>query len=127
MKWISKTILLGVSVFLLIALHTSGCASKPDDFRRASAVDRVMDSWVGHYQSELTGCWGPPTKIVPDGESGSIIVYESLKGTWGHLKDERLVGGGQYPTEPRQPGYAAQRLFYVNEKGIIDAWKWSGL
>jgi hypothetical protein len=86
-----------------------------------------MDSWVGHHQTELIDCWGLPTKIVSDKEGGNIIIYESLKGIWGDEKDKRIVGGAQYATKDKQPGYAARRVFYVNEKGIIKSWKWEGL
>lgn len=116
-----------VCTFTWFALCVLGCASKPKDFKRAKAVDDVMDSWVGHHQTELIDLWGPPTKIRPDGKGGRILVYESLKGTWGDEKDKRLVGGAQYRTEPKQQGYAAARVFYVNEKGIIESWKWWGL
>ena len=122
-----KPKLLALFLFTLIALNSFGCAQKVNDFKKASIIRGIMDSWVGHYQSELIAYWGPPTKIVSDGKGGNMIIYESLKGTWGDLKDKRIVGGAHYPTRPRQPGYAATRIFYVNEKGIIYSWKWSGL
>lgn len=114
------------SAVILLALATSCGALKGDDHRRTSAVNRIMNSWVGHYQSELIADWGPPTEILPNEEGGNILVYESLKGTWGDDKDKRIEGGAQYATGPRQPGYSATRVFYVNEKGIIYSWKWSG-
>ena len=126
MELISKFTLLVLSAFMLFALNSFGCAPKVNDFKKASTINRIMDSWVGHYQSKLIANWGPPTKIVPDGKGGNIITYESLKGTWGNVKDKHIVGGTHYPTRPRQPGYAATRIFYVNEKGIIYSWKWSG-
>jgi hypothetical protein len=86
-----------------------------------------MNSWVGHYQSELIAHWGPPTKILPGEKGGNVIIYESLKGTWGDRKDNPLVGGAHYPPGPRQSGYAATRTFYTNKEGIIYSWKWSGL
>ena len=116
-----------ISAIMLFALNSSGCAPKIKVFNRAGKISRIMDSWLGHYQSELIAYWGLPTKIVPDGKGGNIIIYESLKGTWGNIKDKRIVGGAHYPTEGRQPGYAATRIFYVNEKGIVYSWKWSGL
>ena len=129
MELFSKPKLLVLSVFMLIALNSSGCVPRvnDNDFKKASTMSGIMDSWVGHYQSELITSWGPPTKTVPDGKGGNIIIYESLKGTWANVKDKRIVGGAHYPTGPRQPGYAATRTFYVNEKGIIYSWKWSGL
>jgi len=116
-----------ISALMLFALNSFGCAPKVNDFKKASTISRFMDSWVGHYQSELIAYWGPSTKIVSDGKGGKIIIYESLKGTWGNERDKRIVGGTHYPAGPRQPGYAATRIFYVNEKGIIYSWKWSGL
>ena len=119
--------LVALLAFVLFALNSSNCAPKMSDFKKGLVIDRIMDSWVGHYQSELVALWGPPTKIVSDEKGGNIIIYESLKGTWGNPKDETIVGGAHYPTRPSQPGYAATRVFYVNEKGIIYSWKWSGL
>ncbi len=127
MQLVSKRNYLILSAFVLCALYSSACAPKANDFKKASIIDGIMDSWVGHYQSELIACWGPPTEIVPDGKGGCMLIYESLKGTWGDLEENRIVGGANYSTRPRQPGYAATRTFYVNEKGIIYSWKWSGL
>jgi hypothetical protein len=127
MELISRFRVLVLSAFMLFAINNYGCVPKNNDFKKASTINRMMDSWVGHYQSELIAQWGPPTKTVSDEKGGKIIVYESLKGTWGNQRDKRVVGGTHYPTSPRQPGYAATRTFYVNEKGIIYAWKWSGL
>ena len=127
MEIIFKLRLLVLSAFMLFTLNSSGCAPKTDHFKKTSTINRIMDSWVGHYQSELIAHWGPPTKIVLNAKGENIIIYESLKGTWGNEKDKRIVGGSHYPTSPRQPGYAATRIFYVNEKGIIYSWKWSGL
>ena len=127
MELISKPMLVVFFALMLFAPNSTGCAPKVNDLKKASTINRMMDSWVGHYQSKLIANWGPPTKIVPDGIGGNIIIYESLKGTWGNVKDKHIVGGTHYPTRPRQPGYAATRIFYVNEKGIIYSWKWSGL
>jgi hypothetical protein len=130
MKRFSKSRFLIWFILALSMLNSCSCASKAhkvDDFKKASNIKGIMESWVGHYQSELVASWGPPTKIISDEKGGTIIVYESLKGTWGDQKDKRIVGGSHYPTTPRQPGYVATRIFYVNEKGIIYSWKWSGL
>jgi len=56
-----------------------------------------------------------------------MIIYESLKGIWGDEKNKRIVGGAQYAADSEQPGYAARRVFYVNEDGVIEKWKWEGL
>ena len=127
MELFYRTRLLVLSAFVFFAFDSCGGTPEVSDFKKASVIDRIMDSWVGHYQSELIARWGPPTKTVSDEKGGNIIIYESLKGTWGNPKDETIVGGAHYPTKPSQPGYAATRIFYVNEKGIIYSWKWSGL
>ena len=114
-------------VLILFATGACSYASKPKDFRRADAVDHVMSSWVGHRQTELVETWGPPTKIEPDGEGGTVITYESLKGIWGDEKNKHIVGGAQYAADAKQPGYAARRIFYVNKEGVITNWTWSGL
>ena len=127
MELISKTMLLVFFALILFSPNSTGCAPRVNYSKKASTVNRIMESWVGHYQSELIAHWGPPTKIVSDEKGGNIIIYESLKGTWGNIRDKSIDGGAHYPTSPKQPGYAATRIFYVNEKGIIYSWKWSGL
>lgn len=129
MQPFSKLALLVLLTSIVFGLYGSGCAPKPrlSDFEKASRVDTYMDSWVGHYQSELIAFWGPPTRVVSDGKGGSILIYESLKGAWGDERDKHIVGGVHYPTGPTQEGYAATRTFYVNAKGLIYSWKWSGL
>ena len=116
-------------LFILIVslLFSSGCTKAVKGVDQTSTVTRIMDSWVGHYESELHAAWGPPTSTRPDGKGGKVVTYESLKGIWGNEKDKRIVGGAHYSTKPRQRGYAATRVFYVNEEGIIYSWKWSGL
>lgn len=110
-------------------LTSCGSIEKPkhDDLRKAAAVDRVMKSWVGHYESELVAVWGAPTKVEQSDTRGRTLIYESLKGAWGDERDVRIVGGGTYMTESPQPGYAARRIFYVNKEGVIYSYKWSGL
>ncbi|MDY6951819.1 MAG: hypothetical protein SWE60_09915 [Thermodesulfobacteriota bacterium] len=126
-KLVAKSTVLTVSFISLFAFTGLGCAPGVNDFKKARNIDTFMDSWVGHYQSELIASWGPPTRVIPNGKDGSIIIYESLKGAWGSEKDKRVVGGTHYPAGPREHGYAAIRTFYVNEKGIIYSWNWSGL
>jgi len=121
-------IALSLCLPLLLAVAAS-CANtrQVSDFEKARKMDHYMASWVGHYQSELISRWDPPTEIRPDGQGGTILIYESLKGMWGGEKDKSVVGGLHYPTGKRQSGYAAKRVFYVNEKGIVYGWKWEGL
>jgi len=113
---------------LTLFVFSFSCATPgSNDFKKALKVDQFMGYWVGHYQSELIAAWGTPTKVVPNEEGENIIIYESLKGSWGEEKDKHIIGGAHYPTAARQEGYAARRIFYVNKEGIIYSWKWSGL
>lgn len=120
-----NTLLVGLWI---VIIASCGCtaSSTVSSFRKASQVDRVMDSWIGHYESELIDRWGSATRVRPDGRGGRILIYESLKGIWAEEQGEALAGGGQYP-QPREPGYVANRTFYVNSQGLIYLWKWSGL
>jgi len=85
-------------------------------------ITEIMDSWIGHHQSELIASWGPPEKIVSDGKGGRILDYSHYKGVgqtgymdaWGRI-------------HIRQTGYKAIRLFYVNSDGIIHNFKWERL
>lgn len=54
--------------FALISftLLVQGCAS----------TQKIMDSWLGHHQSDLIASWGPPTRTASDGKGGSILIYE---------------------------------------------------
>jgi len=118
--------------FCILALlfFAYGCTGKKPpayDADKANVVNNIMNSWVGHYQTSLVSAWGQPTEVVPGDRGGRILIYESLKGTWGEETDKRIVGGAQYKARPRQEGYTAIRKFYVNEKGIIYSWEWEGL
>ena len=75
MKLFPRTKWLLISAFMLSTLNCSGSAPKVNDFSKARTVSRIMDSWIGHYQSELIAYWGPPTEIVPDekGDEASEI------------------------------------------------------
>lgn len=85
-------------------------------------ITEIMDSWIGHHQSELIASWGPPEKIASDGKGGTILDYSHYKGigqtgymdAWGRI-------------HIRQTGYKAIRLFYVNSDGIIYDFKWGRL
>ena len=118
------------SFLFLPALLLSGCATERPpayDADKANIIDNIMNSWVGHYESELIAAWGQPTKVIEDKQGGRVLEYKSLKGTWGETTDKRIVGGAQFKAQPRQEGYAAIRIFHVDEDGIIRSWKWEGL
>lgn len=116
-----------IFTWVFLACGCAGDRPPAYDADKANIVDNIMNSWVGHYQSELIAAWGEPTKIIEDKQGGRTLEYKSLKGTWGETTDKRIVGGAQFKAQPRQEGYAALRIFYVDKKGIIRSWKWEGL
>ena len=61
-----KIILFYFSIIIIITMIQS-CASR---------VTKIMESWVGHHESELIASWGPPSRIMPDGKGGHILIYE---------------------------------------------------
>lgn len=122
-----KPLLFSVLTFVFFAYGCTGKRPPAYDADKANVVDNIMNSWVGHYQTELVAAWGQPTEVVSGDRGGRILIYESLKGTWGEETDKHIVGGAQYKARPLQEGYTAIRKFYVNEEGIIYSWEWEGL
>ena len=105
------------SLVLLLCLGLVGCAS----------TQKIMDSWVGHHQSELIASWGPPTTVTSDGKGGSILVYRwdvNLGQTPGKATVD--YWGNVTYTNPQQRGYVRSRMFYVDERGYIYHWRSQG-
>ena len=104
---------------VVACLITFGCAA---------SINKNMQSWVGHHQSELILAWGPPTRIMPDGKGGAVLIYESymnLGQSPGHGTVD--AWGNITYTAPQQQGWARTRMFYVDREGNIYAWRWQGL
>src|SRR5438034_6258382 len=97
---------LKLSIIALILL-TAGCASNVND---------MMQSWVGHHQSELIAKWGPPQQTASDGKGGTVLVYGEyvdLGQRPGQARQD-YFGNITY-TAPQQQGYQRTRMFYVNQ------------
>jgi hypothetical protein len=102
-------------LLLVLSLTTTvGCAS----------VNSQMQSWVGHHQAELIASWGPPARTAADGNGGTILIYYQYR-DFGQTRG-KVYSDGSY-TAPRENGYVAQRMFYVNPDGVIYSWRWQGL
>jgi hypothetical protein len=54
-----------VALFIVL-VGTGGCAAN---------VNKMMESWVGHHQSELILAWGPPNQVSSDGKGGQVLIY----------------------------------------------------
>lgn len=107
-----------LAVSLLATLLLTGCAS---------AINKKMESWLGHHQSELIQAWGPPQQTASDGRGGTILIYGSYVNLGQTPGTVQPNGAGVQYTYPQQQGYKRTRMFYVNQKGIIYSYRWQGL
>lgn len=96
--------------FAILFLNTSVQAQKKQNRKSKEALQRRFESdkkyasyqrgiynreewkqsWIGVKYSDLLKSWGAPTRSLPDGEGGQIIVYEKVSN----------FSGGMY-----KPGY----------------------
>lgn len=83
------------SVILLLVVLTLGCSS----------INQLMQDGIGQPISTIIDHWGPPTRVNPDGEGGSVYIWEE----W--------VSTGYYN------GYLRRNEFWANSNGIIYKWR----
>jgi hypothetical protein len=94
----------------------------------SSCVSKTMDAWVGQHQSKLIASWGPPTRTSIDGKGGSVLIYEKYVDFGQRPGTARTDGYGRTTyTAPQQRGYIKNRMFYVDQNGIIYSWRSRGL
>ncbi len=123
-----------VTITVGILLGLSGCAS--------GRISKAMNSWMGHHYSELIGSWGPPQQVFDDGNGGRILIWtqirsytvpgQSMTQSYGQatLYDDYIWGSATSRTTytpPQTYGWAAYRMFYINDKGYVYNWSWRGL
>lgn len=120
-----------------IALLLSGCATD------SQKMNKMMDSWVGCNYRDLMAAWGPPASTIDDGKGGQILIYQEGRTSENTSSAPSYSTSFRVPNSPlphqtmglTMPGssstqtsnYATTRSFYVNQKGIIYNWRWSGL
>jgi len=83
------------SVILLLVVLTLGCSS----------INQLMQDGIGQPISTIIDHWGPPTRVIRDGEGGSVYIWEQ----W--------VSTGYYN------GYLRRNEFWANSNGIIYKWR----
>ena len=109
--------------FLLAALLSGllliACATDQDS---SGADDKLMNSFLGHPQSDLIARWGPPSRTVSDDDGGSILIYEVTEPN--SKKVYTAPGSG---LRYNIPVTSRSRIFYVNQQGIVSRWSWKGL
>ena len=119
-------------VLLLIITAITGCAS----------IDKTMESWMGHHQSDLIASWGPPQQVMDDGQGGKIFVYAATRSFTSPGTSTTTVTGSAYGygntaygsatgyttyNPPQTTSYDAYRMFWIDSNGRIYRWAWRGL
>jgi hypothetical protein len=107
-------------LLLLIGSYCYGCS--PGD-----NITKVMQSWVGSHYSDLMLSWGPPTFSTSDGKGGQILVYQFNREGGQIPGFSTKIGKTLFYTAPQNISYTAERMFYVDENGIIYFGRWKGL
>lgn len=111
-----------IKYFLIIVsiLIVYGCSSGEE-------ITKAMDSWMGSHYSDMMLKWGPPTYSTHDGKGGQILVYQYDRSGGSIPGYATKIGKTVFYTAPRNVSYTAERMFWVNDKGIIYSWRWKGL
>jgi hypothetical protein len=103
-----------------LVLLLSGCVSTEE------LMKREMDPWLGVHQSLLYQQLGPPNAITEDGNGGSILIYEHRQ-NYAYIPGEVVTQGNTATyTTPQTLGYVRSRMYYVNQGGIIYAYRGQG-
>jgi len=89
-----------------------------------SSPHSIMQSWVGHRESELYQRWGYPTQIVDKGNDGKIAIYMPA----GDKEKDRRIAycdakftSNCIPIKTKE--YRELKLFYITAMGNIYRWK----
>lgn len=90
-------------------------------------ISKAMNSWVGSHYSDMMLKWGPPTYSTSDGKGGQILVYQYERSGGSIPGYATKIGKTVFYTAPRNVNYTAERMFWVNDKGIIYSWRWKGI
>lgn len=83
----------------------------------------AMDSWIGHTQQQLELRWGAPTRMMPDGQGGQILIYDSNPGAITTTSPGFFNGRYYYPGVTTTTVHAHNTQFFVNSSGIVYSWR----
>jgi hypothetical protein len=88
MKWLG--------IIVLCSAILIGCAT----------TRSVMESWVGHRESELVSNWGAPYAAIDTRDGKRILTWQFY---WGQYREN-----------------ICRKSFTIDENGIIRQWSYSG-
>lgn len=107
-----------VVLLVLVGLHA--CAS----------AQSVMNSWLGHHQSDLIRSWGPPSSVASDGAGGTILIYIVAPSPAVTAPAQIALNDPNQPEWVKQTARAnlqanrpMQRMMYVRADGTIYFWR----
>ena len=101
-------------IIVIFLLPIIACSQK-ELSTSGPSTSEIMNSWVGHYISEVIRSWGPYQQAIPDGEGGMVYSWQSSI-----LLTPRITG--RILTVP----IVRQMTFYVRPGGIIYSWHTKG-
>ena len=127
-----RNALVFIVIFVFAVSFISGCSS----------INKNMQSWMRHHQSDLIASWGPPQQVMDDGRGGKIFIYSTTRSftSPGHSTTTvtgSAYGSGNYAygsatgytsyTPPQTSSYNAYRMFWIDSNGYVYRWAWRGL
>ena len=105
-------------IIFVILIALTSCATF-----YAKQVDDMMKTWLNASKDQLLLQWGPPSETFRDGKGGEIWTYTFTNQTTGYAYTDSY--GHTYWRSPQQ--YQVVRQFFINEDGIIYAYRWQGI
>ncbi|MCQ8105575.1 hypothetical protein NP590_15800, partial [Methylomonas sp. SURF-2] len=134
--------------FFTLALFLGGCATSAN-------YEKILNSWVGAYDSQLVSAWGPPQNSYISNDGKRFLEYSSQTnipfGGYAYLTPQTTHHNGVVNTYNSSSGDSAYAVysgtstsylqkqapiqnvslkcitrFSVNSSGIITDWSWQG-
>lgn len=75
-------------------------------FVGCATTESIMQSWVGHPESELVSKWGAPHRVIDTRDGKRVVTWERRWGQYGQN--------------------TCRQSFTVDEAGIIRQWSYDG-
>ncbi len=95
----------------------------------------VGEGWMGHPRSEVEKVWGKPSRVLDDGQGGSILEFDQDKGFKVEVEPNRaspspvddLHDQGDRRVTVQQAGNVAARFWLDREGSVYQTWFSAGM
>ena len=97
-------------------------------------MGETMAGWEGSDANDLIAPWGPPKRVMDDGERGKIFIYifdrasntpaEIVTREFDNWFDGKRVRTTYRPSEAAES--LAFRIFWINPQNRVYRWAWRG-